>query len=284
MRITLSSGKLFASGFMLLVITNIAVLSGVAYNRSGDPDARITLSERELKLPYRFYRENSGLALRLVWRVLGSNEDEINYSNWSSPAWLDAGKLQELGFDTNLLSSTEKGFNSRKESISKEVFIVLEKSGDSYRESLARAQRALEKQEMALELNKNDKNLQSKVEDAQKRLQRERIEESRLFAIDAGVDKVNLRARYGDQTKFIITKGIIRPGYNYGDKTSAITGYISRLSVASIHVSLKYLKSFDAVLAQKHASKDTTNAPRYEVDIAYGRHLEPWILSVRNLR
>lgn len=284
MRTTLSSGKLFASGFMLLVITNIAVLSGVAYNRSGDPDARITLSERELKLPYRFYRENSGLALRLVWRVLGSNEDEISYSNWSSPAWLDAEKLQELGFDTDLLLSTEKGFNRQKESISKEVFIVLEKSGDSYKESLARAQRALEKQEKALELNKNDKNLKSKVEDAQKRLQRERIEESRLFAIDAGVDKENLRARYGDQTKFIITKAIIRPGYHYRDKNSAITGYISRLSVGSIHVSLKYLKSFDALLAQQHSSKDTTNAPRYEVDIAYGRRLEPWILSVRNLR
>ena len=34
----------------LIVLTNVVVLAGVAYNRSGEPDATVTLTERELNL------------------------------------------------------------------------------------------------------------------------------------------------------------------------------------------------------------------------------------------
>jgi len=60
------------AGLGLIALTNAIALSGVVYNRSGDPEATLRLTQRELRTPYRWYgnRENSGLALSLVWRVL----------------------------------------------------------------------------------------------------------------------------------------------------------------------------------------------------------------------
>jgi len=60
------------SGLGLIALTNAVALVGVTYNRSGEPEAKLSLTQRELRTPYRWYgnRENSGLALSLIWRVL----------------------------------------------------------------------------------------------------------------------------------------------------------------------------------------------------------------------
>ncbi len=53
MKMLLSSRGLFTLGFVILLATNIIVFSGVASNRSGNLEAQIILSERELTLPSR---------------------------------------------------------------------------------------------------------------------------------------------------------------------------------------------------------------------------------------
>jgi hypothetical protein len=63
MKILLSSRALFLLGFFMIVATNIVVLSGVASNRSGNPESEVILTERELQLPYKIHEENSGLTL-----------------------------------------------------------------------------------------------------------------------------------------------------------------------------------------------------------------------------
>ena len=47
-------GKIFIAGLAIIIVTNIVALAGVAYNRSGEPDAVVELTERELGLPYRY--------------------------------------------------------------------------------------------------------------------------------------------------------------------------------------------------------------------------------------
>ena len=83
MKKRIPSSGLFLLAWMLVAAVNGAVLSGVAYNRSGPPEARIVLSERELPLAYRRHEENSGLALRLAWRTIG--EDDDRYGRRSIP-------------------------------------------------------------------------------------------------------------------------------------------------------------------------------------------------------
>ena len=58
----------------LVVLTNLAILAGVAYNRSGQ-SAVLELTERELALAEPWSRgESSGLQLRLDWFTAPSME------------------------------------------------------------------------------------------------------------------------------------------------------------------------------------------------------------------
>ena len=281
MKIRLSSRGLFAMGFVILIVTNIVVLSGVASNRAGTPETRITITERELQLPYRVHEENSGLTLRLVWRALGQDEDYNNYNNWRSPVWFSAEKLEELGFNIDKYLSSKDDASFYKQPIPKEVFIVLENNGEPYKEAVKRAEIALEKEKDLFQFNSGDKRLRDNFERAEKRLKRERITASRLFAIDAGLDPQKLREKYHDRTRFIITKGLVKPRYNYNKKRKEVFGYITKLSVASIHVPLKHRKIFDAILVQDKSKRNEFRPPRYEVALAYGSRFEPWIVSVQ---
>jgi hypothetical protein len=277
-----SPRALFISGFLILIVSNIVVLSGVAVNRSGTPETLITLTERELRLPYRVYEENSGLTLRLDWRTLSRN-DTNSYNHWESAVWFGAEKLKELGFNIDNYPRSKDNKSSYRQPIPKEVFIVLENNGALYREAVRRTNIVLEKERRKFNLDKDDKSLLSNVEQAEKRLKREHITASRLFAIDAGLNPQKLREKYHDQTRFIITKGLVKPGYRYHKEEKEVYGHITRLSIEKIHVPLKHRKIFDAILAQDKSPGNEFRPPRYEVELAYGRRFEPWIVSVQPL-
>jgi len=284
MKTDLSSRGLFMIGFIVLVVTNIVVLSGVSSNRSGTPDAMITLTERELNLPSRIKEENSGLTLSVDWRALNAGDDEVyGYYSGRSPAWFTSEKLEELGFKMKDSLRSVGNKSGDKKSISKEVFIVLENNGEPYRESVKRAEKVLEEKEALLKLKPEDSKLLTNYKEAEKRLRRERMENSRLFAIDAGLDPGRLRGKYEDRTRFLIVKGQVKPGYHYAKKKKAMTGVISRLSIQDIQVPLKHRKVFDTVQAQNTPRQNGIRPPRYEVVLAYGKRFEPWIESVKLL-
>jgi hypothetical protein len=231
-----------------------------------------------LQLPYNIYEENSGLALKLAWRTVGYNENNM----WGPPVWLDAEKIEELGFDIHAFLSSDDTITDYRQPLPREVFIVLEKDGEPYREAVRRAEAKFKKEKKAFELNPDDKDLRYAYERAEKRLKRERLSETRLFAIDAGLDFNELRDMYGDQNRFIVTKGLIRAQFDQCDKK--VSGRISDLSVENIHVPLKQRQVFDSILAQTKDAEDDIVPPRYEVELAFGKRLEPWIVSVKKIK
>ena len=281
MKLLLSSRGLFSLCFVILAATNIVVLSGVAWNRSGKAEAQIALTERELQLPYRVHEENSGLMLKLAWRALGKDEHEGNYPDWKTPVWLNADKLEELGFDIKRHLVSNDKINYYKEPYPKEVFIVLEKDGEPYRKAVERAEIIIEKERSIFNSNPGDKRLHENFERAEKRLNREIISQTRLFAIDAGLDPIELRKKHKNRTRFIITKGLVKIGYSYNKKKNEVSGFISRLSVASIYVPLEHRQILDSIISQKKSKKIEFGPPRYEIALAYGRRFEPWVVSVK---
>lgn len=283
MKIFLSPRRLFGLGFVVLLAANIIALLGVVSNRSGNPETLIELTERELRLPYKVREENSGLALRLVWRIIGEDEDYLSYGNWGSPVWLNAQKLTELGFSIDDTVSSEETPQREKEPLPKEVFIVLEYNGKAYQEAVKRAEGVLENVEDSLKVNREDKEFRDRFKSAKERLERERTSESRLFAIDAGLDASKLRERYSDRAQFIITPGVARLTYHFNKKKREAVGYISKISVENIYVSLKHRTVFDTILAQDKSRQYELEAPRYLVELAYGSRFEPWIRAVHKL-
>ncbi len=280
MKILLSSRVLFLLCIVIIVVTNIVVLSGVASNRTGKPGSQITLTERELQLLSQVHKENSGLTLRLAWRTLGKDD---GYPNWRSPVWFNTDKLKELGFNIDDYLKSKDNNKFYKKIIPKVVFIVLENNGDPYREAVKRAEMALEKKESLFRSNSGDKILRANYESAEKRLKHERITKTRLFAVDAGINFGILREKYDDRARFIITKGLVRPRYYYENKNKEVLGYISKLIVENIHVPLRYRKEFDAILIGNKSEAKEFGPLRFEVELAYGRRFEPWIMSVKHI-
>jgi hypothetical protein len=265
------SRVLFVVALILLIAVNALVLGGVAVNRSGAPDSRLTLSEREVGLAYRRIRENSGLSLRLSWRILPRDEKQAYTGHWGSPAWFDSDKLTALGYDVAELLRLEESGKYFWDTLSREVYIVLELGGAPYREALRRAQL------------KVDATPESELDAAKRKLQREQRQMSRLFAIDAGLDPIDLRQRYGDRQRYLIAKGQVVPSFLTRKKKRVVTGRIRKLSIEKIYVPLKWHQVFESLPPKNDWKADRIGGPRYQVRLAYGQRFEPWIETVAPL-
>jgi hypothetical protein len=99
---------------------------------------------------------------------------------------------------------------------------------------------------------------------AQRAVQREEHEASRLFIVDAGLDQTTLRQRYPDPTHYAIVNGNIRP-YVVRDRTSArLYGSVTAVRCETINVPLQF--------------RETVPHP-FVLEVAFGTRLEPWIVS-----
>ena len=92
----------------IIVLTNIWILSGVAYNRGAPPVAEITLTERELTLPYWALsgnRESSSLVLNLRWSSY--QDDALEYYYGRSLA-VTAEEYRALNLDLSHCDSAQR--------------------------------------------------------------------------------------------------------------------------------------------------------------------------------
>lgn len=254
------------AGLALIILSNAVALGGVAYNRDGI-EGELQLSQRELQPPYRWYRadENSGIALRIEWSVLDETADRspylFNYPNFARTAtWLNADKLLSLEFSPTDLKV--KGVDHYRHPEEKEVFLVLEFDGPAFRRALElareEAEHATGKDKLAREQN----------------LERATTESSRLFVVDAGLDPRALRAKFPDIHHYAVVRG--RVGVR--EEKNAPRGFVSALSVDSVHVPFSLRDVFEsAVPGTPYGRPDPTF--HYNVTMAYGKRFEPWIVA-----
>jgi hypothetical protein len=268
------------AGLALLALTNGVALGGVAWNRFGQPDATLRLTQRELWTPNirsdGRENENSGLALRLNWRTLPApSTKEASYGlavdGGNSPGWLDAAKLRSLGFAAFVPSRNrpEDDGARRHWQTTRSVLVVLELDGPASQEALRRAQ-AYAAAPVDKDSSASDK------KEAQQALERESVSGSRLFAIDAGVDAATLRATYPDRSKYAIVNGRISLDFN-GDG-SLDRGAIQSLGVDQVNVPLAWRSVFDGVPPSYVRDADEHAKP-FEATLAFGQRLEPWLVA-----
>ncbi len=275
MKIAYSRSHLYTLAFSLLFVVNLIVLLEVFSNRSTNPDFEGFLTERELGLPWIIQSENSGLSFHLQWR---QKLDQNSGSYF--PVWFDDGKLQELGFEITPQIGRKNYENYYRKQLPKEVLIVLEYNGTLYRKALFLAKNNLAESEKELQKKTEDKTLIRKLEEAKNNFEEEKNIKSRLFAIDAGLDHTQLRVKYPDRSRFIITKGIVRPAFHPQENNKAI-GYISKLSIEKIHIPLVFKKELESFLNKNMTRNNNISHPRYKVKLAYGSRLEPYIVSLK---
>jgi len=260
--------KYLLIGLIILIGTNLAVLGGVAYNRMGEATAQLTLTERELSLPYNSSarKENSGMSLSIDWRTPSRN----NETYYPRDIRITKDELLALGF-----AQVDVKDNYWVES--RELYWAFEFDGALHKAEVIKAKEKYQTALLAYEEQSSDTNSYKKNEYSES-LAREKTTNSRLFFVEASADYESLATKFAAQQNILIVKGLAKPYYNNSDKTYSLQ--LMHLSVRHIMVPLEYTK---ALVDLKRIDRQDITPPRYAVDISWGNRLEPWIVDVKRL-
>jgi hypothetical protein len=163
------NGSLAAAAAVVVVANGFALLHA-ARNRMGQPDATITLTERELSRVRT--DDDSGISLML-------NFQDPN-GTWygetlQREAWLNRAKLSTLGFDCGMDPTDKRADRFYERQVPRTGFVALDYNGSADRAPGLRGNTL-----------------------------------SRLVAIDAATDAAQLRARYPDRHSIPILPAVIR--------------------------------------------------------------------------
>jgi Domain of unknown function (DUF4824) len=267
------------AGAALIAATNAVALLGVTYNRNGEPESTLQLTQRELA-PMGSWRnhENSGLTLRLQWRVLDediTNPTDYRWrgSRWSaSPKWLDRDKMAALGFDVAVPDRLDDHSRTFQRQLARDVLLVLEMEGPTYQRALAEATEAAAKVKA---MGKKDSDeISSEI------LEHEGKTNSRLFVVDAGLDAASLRSRYPDRSRYAIVSGRVEPAGPHNPRAAyAHKGHVSAINVDEINVPLELRSAFDGAVGPNVYSPKSTQNVAYDATVTFGRRLEPWLAT-----
>jgi hypothetical protein len=279
---TWSRRRTLAAGLVLIALTNAIALGGVAYNRSGEPESVLKLTQRELWQPHGFGldREEGGLQLSVRWRVLTADPGvAFNAGHQGTPEWLNEAKLAELGFDISPPPATRRASWRYDRQLPKEALVVLELDGPAYQKALVRArERAAKEAAKAAETGKAGPG--TPAQQAVVFLKNEETTNSRLFAVDAGPDAQALRAKYPDRTRYAIVQGKVRPYHQSGrGKEARWTGYIEVIQNAQVNVPLEFRKAIEPARIAGQRGPAAQGAAPFEVTVAFGKRFEPWITA-----
>lgn len=271
-------GRTFGLGIALILLTNAVALGGVWWNRSATPESVLTLSERELGLPWRSLRltENSGLALNLNWRVADREAGEFISgftTNGGTPEWLDAAHMAALGFAADDTGS-DVGHRRYARQLPREVILVMELNGPAAQRALEKARENATRHAAAAAANVGSKEFAERAKRAQEALSQEENSNSRLFVIDAGLDARLLRQKYPDRGRFLLLHGTVRPAMRSRERnTSQATGYISRIGSGQIHVPHALREPLESL----HSQGEPGGGNGFSATLVVGQRLEPWL-------
>lgn len=258
--------RTFWLGAGLIVLTNAVVLGGVAYNRSGEPQSWLQVSERELQVERSRWMEdgeNSGLVLHLEHQV--------------ADGWVTAEKLQALGFAVWREGELET-WSERKEI---DALVVLELDGPAYQTAYAAAQAELEQAKKTAQLLPQDSHAQSLLEAAQYEVDRFTTTATRLYVVDAGTDASALRQRYPDRTRYALSRAHLRYYVRYSPQSADKSDYELWVEPVDINVPSPYRAAFEG---WSWRGRGEVAVNKVRLDLAFGQRFEPWIIAAERVQ
>jgi hypothetical protein len=238
----------------VVVGSNVLVLVHAARNRAGNPEAEITLTQRELEYPRSSDSDDdSEVTLLLRWRNPDAGWKSAPAEN--SPRWLDREKLTALGFDCSVDPTAGNAWRFYRRQRPRRAFIALEYDGDAWR---------------AWQENHPGAGAAGVAG-----------QDSHMVAVDLDLNAARLRARHpGRGTTAILPavvaislSGYLDPKADPDRKRPAeIVGHIREVP-AGIHVPRPFSDAF-------RRSGRAQGALAYRVHLRYGNSLEPWVTGV----
>jgi hypothetical protein len=255
-----------AGAAAIVVVANLFALVHAARNRSGQPDAQVTLTDRELT----YYRnaDDSGVQLNLMWADSYARfyVPGLNYAEQGSRVWLTRPELESLGFDCRVAASDPKADSFYARQRPRRGFVAMELDGPAF-QSWLEVQKRLYEQQPGVRTTFNDKLA------------------SRLVAIDAAGDPAALRARHSDHSGVVILPAVVQiyvvprmpAGNGRPERPAELTGMIQQVP-SGVHVPRPLSDAFRRMPVTTRVANE--DKPVYRVHLTYGRLLEPWVTGV----
>lgn len=280
------------AGGAVVLITNIVILAGVVYNRSGATPTAITLTEREMTIASSG-EENTGRALRVQWQqphIRGLEQRE-------GPEWFDQAKLEAVGYDCHVSPTDPNAEQFYQKALPRKAYMVLEYDGAAWVTWLKEWEHDLDWTADRVRRGKRSEESLNKEKELSERVKQTA---SRLVAVDIGWDPAQLRRQYPDPAQFIIAPALVELQYIRTDAQKSgprrapfLRGVVSELLVDEIHVSLEHRAILDQIQREDKQKPrqwsrfgqlpEGVDQPRYGVTLRYGKRQEPWIVTVEKL-
>lgn len=256
---------------VIVVIANALALLHVARNRSGNPSAEITLTNRELQSLVRSSEaDNSAVTLRLQWVDPDSRWPPEQVP--APPRWLDREKLQTLGFDCSMNPEMTGATTFYQRQRLRQVFVALEYDGPAWKAWSEADRRSTPQFQLSIQPGISVNALRR---------------DSHLVAIDADLDHYKLRARHPERTSVLILPAVVGitldplpyPGMGTNGKPPAkIIGHIQQVP-AAISIPRPFSDEFRRRGLATRVNEET-DAVGYRVRLRYGAELEPWVVGL----
>lgn len=236
-----------AAGAVVLVANAWVVVSALK-NRGDAPGGTVELTERELHLQP-VSKDNTAVFLALHWGLASSEPEDDG-----APAWLNAAKLQELGFNCSVPEGSPHAAEHYASMPVKRLYVVLEFDGEAARKA-------------------------------------ERGQKSRLWVVDVGRDPRQLRAKYPDSTRHLISQGVVQPFLKQRSGREQrplpqprLSARVQALLPEEIFLPSSHSRLVQALRPLPESSEERDNTePRYAVTVSWGTRYEPWVRSFRLL-
>jgi hypothetical protein len=208
------------------------------------------------------------------------------YECAKTPRWLDRSKLQSLGFDVPRTQVNTERYSDRWHQ-ERPVLVVLELDGPTRRRMIDLSRQALAARSADLSRWPDSASIEGNVIARRNAVAWLENGASRLFAVDAGLDRDELRARYPDRHHYAIVPAWVSTNVRTfwrskpvppGD-TAIVEGHIDRLDGDEMNVAAGFRSNIQNGVISPYARNVTAPAV-LDIQVAFGRKLEPWIRGV----
>lgn len=184
------------------------------------------------------------------------------------------GQEQALSLDPGQLERLAAHHRQLLDAYRHSFVVVLELDGPAYQAELALQRQLVEQARLAQAALPEDKQLGERLEHETRDL--DRLErDTRLYAVDVGLDRATLRQRYPDRSRYAIVHGLVRPNH-WSDKPR-LAGHIGELSIEQINVPQRWRAVLDSLPS---GPNNASRTPQQRIEVAFGQRLEPWITAV----
>ena len=231
----------------VVLVANAWVVVSAWRNRGDAPGGTVELTERDLRL--RSVSSDSTAAfLELRWEVASHEPDDDGAS------WLNADKLQELGFNCRVPVASPHAadhYNSMPPAL---LYVVLEFDGEAAQKTGG-------------------------------------SQTPRLLVVDAGRDARQLRSKYPDPARHLLSRAVVQPFLKERNRREKrplpqprLSARIQRLLPQLIFVPPPHSSVLQGLRRRPDSPKEPGDlAPRYAVTVSWGTRYEPWVRSIRLL-